>query len=189
MSSQKPQRRSFRSHPAAEDTTLAAPRDLPKITYQNDECILASWQNIALCVWTNRAEVATVAELDKLVASLVAREAKVSAVHLAVRNSPLPTAETRAALQTFAERYSKHMAFSAILLDVHGFWASAIRGFVTGLRALVGFDMQVKIFSTVDELVAWMAPAHSSQTHVRVDSEELLRALVWLLREADSTHS
>jgi hypothetical protein len=154
----------------------------PVIFYESEGCVIASWKNISIGVWRTHATVELVAELSKLVAKLV-REypAGGSALHLVADRISLPDAATRDALAAMTARYAEHLACMATVLAGTGFWASAMRGFLTGLQALERRPFKAHICATISEAAAWLAPLHTHATHVTCDAQELERVLLSLV--------
>ncbi len=52
---------------------------------------------------------------------------------------------------------------SAVVIQMQGFGASLMRGFITGLLLLTRKRRAIHIFSTVDEACRWLAPEHGLQ--------------------------
>jgi hypothetical protein len=111
---------------------------------------------------------------------LAARAQKFSTAHLVIKKAPLPDAELRSTYQALVRRYREHMAHSAVLLEGDGFWASAVRAFLTGVE-MVDRRTRSKTFGKIAALAEWLAPVHSVDTGEQVDPEELRLALEWMM--------
>jgi hypothetical protein len=101
-------------------------------------------------------------------------------VHLAIKQAPLPGAEVRKAYQDQAKRYGEHIASAAILIVGDGFWASAVRAFLTGV-GMVDRRIPSKAFADVETLVAWTTSIHNAEKCQPIDPEQLRLALEWML--------
>jgi hypothetical protein len=97
----------------------------------------------------------------------------VSVVYLIANDAGLPTPEARAGVKELMARFSNKRACLAILVQGEGFWASAMRAVITGVRILVPLNFPMQIFSGVNELVAWLPERHERKTGVPVSPREL----------------
>jgi hypothetical protein len=131
-------------------------------------------------VWAIPSTIELVAEQDKLMKLLAGRAQRFTGVHLAIKRGPLPGAEVRTAYQALVRRYSGQLACSALLLEADGFWASAVRAFLTGVEMLNPRSVS-KTFGQARALAEWLAPRHSAETGQRVSADELHSAIEWML--------
>jgi hypothetical protein len=175
---------------SAEQLSLGLPRTpvpdeaptAPVIFYESQGCVIAGWKNISIGIWATDVTVALVAELDKLVAELVrAYPIGGSAIHLVADSISLPSAPARAALAALTARYAERLVCMATVLAGSGFWASAMRGFLTGLQVLERRPFKSHTFATIGEAAAWVAVPHTHATHVMIDAQELERVLLSLI--------
>jgi hypothetical protein len=58
-----------------------------------------------------------------------------------------------------------------------GFWASAIRGFVTSVHVLLSAPFEFKVVGMLDDLVTWLPTVHARRTGVQLLPDELLAVL------------
>jgi hypothetical protein len=70
-----------------------------------------------------------------------------------------------------------------------GFWASAVRSFVTGLSVLVRGPFELGIFGQLDELAQWLPEIHGSRTGVSMLSSELIQVLRLAQDRAERQHA
>jgi hypothetical protein len=135
------------------------------------------WRNIMFVAWQGQAEAELVRKLGPLTRELLprTRAQKLSYIHL-VRNSlALPDAETRDALLDLSREYVHQTACVAAIIEGGGFWASAIRGFITGIRVLAPRELSVRMHKSTTELLAWFPEEHARLTGVEIDPSELIR--------------
>jgi hypothetical protein len=100
-----------------------------------------------------------------------------SDVHLVTRAVGLPNAATRAALIEASRIGTPHLAAVGVWLAGTGFWASAVRSFVTGLNVVLREPYELRMFAELEDLAAWLPPAHESGTGVSINAPRLLGML------------
>jgi hypothetical protein len=155
-----------------------AGEDLRILDERPDRFAFFAWKNITICVWLALPDASEVARLVKAGEARVAQtEQKLSDVHLIVRKVGLPTAETRSAFLSASRSGSPHLAAVAVMVANGGFWASAVRSFVTGLNVLVKGPFDLAMFAEVGELAAWLSPIHEARTGIAVAREQLSAVL------------
>lgn len=138
-----------------------------------------SWQNVVVVSWLGRpsAEAAMMlGPLSDLVLSGATAE-KLSYVHLVPNRLELPDAPTRNAFQELTRVYGARTACVAIVLQGAGFWASAIRGFVTGISVLAPRTIDFRLHAELNELLEWFPQEHARKTGVQLSGSALLRQL------------
>jgi hypothetical protein len=113
---------------------------------------------------------------DEVLAGMPANQ-KLSYVHLVTTKLALPDADTRAMLLDSTHRYATRTAISGVVVTGGGFWASAIRGFITGISVLAPRSLDLRIFAATDELVPWFPIEHAKRTGIQLDRNELLKVL------------
>lgn len=138
------------------------------------------WRNVMIVCWYGTASAAAADRLaqstDEIVATLEP-STKISYVHLITSKLKLPDGETRNSLLESTQRFASRSAISGVVVPGGGFWASAIRGFVTGIAVVAPRSLDLRIFGEMSELVLWFASEHGKRTGIRVDGDELLRIL------------
>lgn len=159
----------------------APPQDLPVVTFTSQGCVMAHWRGIAIVVWAIEATEQHVQEMSKLAEEIGQSHSRGSNVTLVVNRAPLPAYEARHAIHQLTRRYEKNIACSATLIEGSGFWTSAIRSLVTSLHLVGRWGFELKTFSDIDALSAWLAPIHARETGASVEPTELAGALAWIL--------
>ena len=138
------------------------------------------WRNIVVICWYGNPSAAAADRLTEMTGELLAGMApteKLSYVHLVTRKLTLPDAATRASLLDSTHRFADRTALSGVVVSGGGFWASAVRGFVTGIAVLAPRSLDLRVFGSSQQLVPWFTTEHAKRTGVRVDGDELLKVL------------
>jgi len=156
----------------------------PTVLYEEPGFVVGAMRDVMFVLWATRATTQTAQKLEQVGRSLIAAHGKISSIHVAMNAVPLPEAPAREALQGVTLRLGADTIAVAVVLIGHGFWASALRAFVTSLRwggaSLVPFKVHV-CDSTLDAAV-WLAPQHSAHSSLPASAEELEAGLSELLR-------
>ena len=168
--------------PASERiATSIPPAELPIITFAGEGCVMGHWHGVMSSVWATRTTFELVAEIEKLLVAVSKSYPKISAVHLITSSFSLPPADVRAKLGDLTQRYGDRLACSATMLGGTGFWASAIRGAVTGIQVIDLRRRRQRVFADLEELANWVAPKHNEATGSTITPQELRHALAWML--------
>lgn len=160
---------------------LINPAVLPIITFDGEGCVLGHWHGVMLSVWATQTTLELATELEKLLVTATESSPKVSSVHVITTRFSLPPADVRAKLGALIKRYGDRLACSATMLAGTGFWASAIRGAVTGIQVLDLRRQRQRVFANLEELTDWVTPKHNEATGGNITSHELQHALAWML--------
>jgi hypothetical protein len=137
------------------------------------------WRNVIVVCWYGHPSAASsdaLAEIAEQVLANMSESAKLSYVHL-VTKLKLPDAATRAALLESTHRFADRNALAGVVVSGGGFWASAVRGFVTGIAVLAPRSLDLRIFGGTQELIPWFTTEHAKRTGVQIDGDELIRLL------------
>lgn len=131
-----------------------------------------------LVFWLGEATVASVELLDRLCRAQRERHPQgASGVHILVPGKmQLPTAEARAALVRMNIEYASWIGAIALVLAGRGFLASAIRSVVTATRVLGSREFELRILSSITEVIEWLPAIHFEKTGVKIERDELLQA-------------
>lgn len=131
-----------------------------------------------IVAWSEQADLAAVQHLCAISDILLARYASVSAVHVAASDIGLPSSEVRSALLEMMARYGPHTACLAVVLEGSGFWASAMRSVITGMRMLAPRAFAMRIHDDIADACAWLPFEHEKRTGVALDPEGLRQAVL-----------
>jgi hypothetical protein len=155
--------------------------ELPSVTFACDGCVMGHWHGVMTSVWATRTTLELVIEIEKLLVTLSETHPKISAVHLITTSFSPPPADVRARLGALTQRHGEMLVCSATMLGGTGFWASAIRGAVTGIQVLDLRRQRQRVFAELDELADWVVPRHNEATGSSITPHELRQALAWML--------
>jgi hypothetical protein len=159
------------------------------IGHESDGFVIACWNGISIGVWATQATLELALHLE-VMAKVVARDyARNSSIHLVSSGTALPTAGARDKLNALTREYSSQLIGVATVLTGDGFWASAMRSFLTSLHWASSSRRQyeTRTCATPGEAAHWLAPLHSAHS-VAVDAGEL-ESLLLSLRSRPSVVS
>lgn len=88
-----------------------------------------------------------------------------SAIHIVHPRVSLPSAEVRSQLVASMEAFSEVTCGIGVVLLGTGFWASAMRSALTGIRMVIRTGAsQMRFGQSPGEIIAWLASTHESAT-------------------------
>ncbi len=112
---------------------------------------IRAWKNIGLCTWSGAAVAPVVATLVEATEKLRSPGRRVSFVHLIPDKLALPDAEARSAFIRLMKDYQSDLACIAIVVGGTGFWASAMRNAIIGLRVFAPRSFEFRLHGSVEE--------------------------------------
>jgi hypothetical protein len=145
---------------------------------------------LTVTAWFDQLDKPSAQVLARVNDDLIARLAgeRVSSVHLVNSRVKLPDAETREMLAKIMRDSTTALACATVIIDGGGFWASALRSFVTGMRVLAPGSIDLHAHASVAEVMTWLPAEHLKRTGTPIDTEQLERLLQagkqWQEREA-----
>lgn len=154
---------------------------LPTVVHAVDGCVLGHWRRVCIGVWAIPGTLELVQAQEEVMRLVCEDGPRFAAVHLVIKRAPLPAAGVREAYQELARRYAPHLTSVALLIEGDGFWASAVRAFLTGV-VMLDRRLRTKAFSDVAELSAWIAEAHNEEASDAIAPHELSAAIEWMLQ-------
>ena len=152
------------------------------IDYAAPGCVIAHVGNMTFSAWNTAPIAEHVEAFMALAKNLSATYERNSNVSLVMRNTELPGAAARVALEELTAQYANKIHSVALVIDGDGFWASMIRSFLTGLHLLRGNGYRCKAFATPAEASSWLLPAHNSETGVSLSAREIEAACELIYR-------
>jgi hypothetical protein len=137
------------------------------------------WQNVFAIAWYGKPSAEAARQLGPIAEQVYARASyeKFSYVHLVANKLELPDPATRTALLDLTHGHSHRTACVAVIVSGAGFWASAIRSFVTGIRVLAPRGFDLRMHAALSELGDWLPEEHARKTGVTLEPSELIRQL------------
>jgi len=147
------------------------------ISYAEDGYVLGYHRNLVIAVWGKKASSPVVAELGRVSDEVAKRYARISGIHLIVNRAGVPDPQVRQEFATMTDEYASRLACLAIMVDGKGFWASAMRSFLTGLHFLRPSTYRTRICATPQEAAQWVPIPHNTGTSVCVTPHQLTGVL------------
>jgi hypothetical protein len=146
--------------------------------FQANGFSISSWLNVMVIVWTTPSSIELVENLSRCSTQFHASHPEgVSVVHVIAKGPPLPQPEVREKFSELLGKNPKTLACVGVVLEGRGFWASAIRSFLLGLRVLSPRSVQMQAFSTAGEVATWLVVPHEQRTGLRLDARDLEKIL------------
>jgi hypothetical protein len=140
--------------------------------------LFGSWKNVVVAVWEAQGTMTAVEHLGK-VGDIVSRahpEGR-SNIHFIATGAGLPEADVRAKFVELMKDKADQLACVAVIYGGTGFWASAFRSFVTGLKWVAPKSIGFHLLGTIEEAVNLVPPVHLKRTGVELDPKELRKVL------------
>jgi hypothetical protein len=143
---------------------------------------------VLVAIWTAQGTAELVDALDRVSSPLAKQHPEgFSSVHLVARGTPLATSEARERLVALMKRHQAQLACIGSVLEGSGFWASATRSLILGMRLLAPQSFEMQTYASIAELANWLPGPHEKRTGVKLDPKELERLITDLRREAGGT--
>jgi hypothetical protein len=159
----------------------ATTHDTISVVFEAEGCVMAAWKNVAIVVWATQATLELSQRLEVASAELIrAYPQGISSVHVIADKTPLPGADARNHLREITERYAANLACVGTVIDGDGFWASAMRSFLTSLHWLSRRPFKAHYASSIPELAEWLPTHHALQTGVVIQRAELTAVMLEL---------
>jgi hypothetical protein len=140
--------------------------------------LFGSWKNVVVAIWESQATAPGVERMAKVIRAVAeTRPGTRSNIHIIMDGAALPEAHTRAKFVELMKQNDGQVACIAVVAGGTGFWASAFRSFITGLRWLAPRSYDLRLHGTLEEVVRWLPPEHLRRTGVKLDPVRLQRLL------------
>lgn len=139
-----------------------------------------AFENITIVVWHGKPTPASVDALTRI--SEKRRKANphgVSVIHLVQGQWELPDSPTRDAFVRLMKDGDGQLAVVSVVIGGSGFWASAVRSLVTGLRVLARGSFDMGLHGEISEVVSWLPAKHTARTGIAVKADQLERVLTF----------
>lgn len=142
---------------------------------------LYGFENITIVVWHAKPTVTAAEQLARLSQRRRAEFTHgISAMHLVQATFEMPDGPTRDTFVKLLRDGGGKLAVLSVVVGTGGFWASALRSLVTGLRVLSRGSFDLGLHRDIPEAVDYLLPRHLAKTSVPVDREQLTSALTKL---------
>jgi hypothetical protein len=160
----------------------------PNVLFAVDGCVMGHCQDVIVIVWGIDVTPSLIDEYSKLLTYVATTQRRFSIVHVAPTLKNLPGGELRAAFAAIAEKHVNEVLLTAVLIVGSGFWSSAVRGVITSVQVLLRRKLNTRVCGSVDEVVTWLAPEHSSQTGKALDTVQLRAAIEQMIDHPSVRH-
>lgn len=143
---------------------------------------VSAWKNLGICSWTGGATGPAVDALVQAMEKVRVPGQRSSWVHLIREGLPLPDGGARTNFIRLMKERQDELACVAIVVGGTGFWASAMRNAVIGLRVFAPRTFEYRLHGSPGEVVEWLPQAHRDKTGVELPSETLAQLIAQALR-------
>ncbi len=159
----------------------AKAHDTVTLAFEADGCVMATWRNLLVVAWAKAATLEISKKLEAVAVELIRTHPQgISSVHVILDKTPLPPADARNHLREITERYAANVACMGTVIDGGGFWASAMRSFLTSLHWLSRRPFKAHYASSIAELADWLPSHHALKTGVIIQPAEFAAVMVQL---------
>jgi len=140
--------------------------------------VLAVYRNVFIAFWATQGTGELIERLERFSAPHIeAHPEGVSSIQLVAKGTPLATSEARERLVSLIRRHSNRLACIGTVLEGEGFWASATRSLILGMRLLVPRSFEMQTYESIEELARWLPAPHAKKTGVVLEEPELIGVL------------
>jgi hypothetical protein len=142
---------------------------------------LYGYENITIIVWHAKPTLAAAQHLARVSQRRRAEFAHgISAVHLVQATFEMPDGPTRDEFVRLLRDGGGKLAVLCLIVGEGGFWASALRSLITGLRVLSRGSFDIGLHTDISEAVEYLHPRHLAKTGVAISGEQFTRVLTKL---------
>ena len=139
---------------------------------------LHGFENITIVVWYGKPTVTAAEQLARVSQRRRAEfEQGISAVHMVQGTFEMPDAATRDTFVKLLRDGGGKLAVVCVVIRGGGFWASAMRSLVTGLRVLSRGSFDLGLHTEISAAVDYLLPRHHAKTGVPISPEQLTAVL------------
>lgn len=139
--------------------------------------MIGGWKNLRIVSWVAQA-IGPAVDVLALSMDRSQEYPQYSWVHLIRDKLALPDADARAGFVHMMTERSGELACVAVVVGGAGFWASAMRNAVIGLRIFASNKFELRLHGTNEDVVKWLPAAHQKRTQVELPSATLRQLLM-----------
>jgi hypothetical protein len=140
--------------------------------------LFGAWRNVFVGIWESQATIPAVDRMVKATDTLSELyPTGRSTIHIVAPGAALPTADVRAYFVNTLKKNADNLACVAVVVGGTGFWTSALRSFVTGLRWLAPRSFDFRMCGSIFEVARWLPAEHNKRTGIEIDSRRLTQVL------------
>ena len=142
-----------------------------------DVLVISAWKNVGICTWVSAAVGPAVDVLVETMKRIGAPGQRVSWVHIIRDQAGLPDTAARSGFARVMREQHDELGCVAVVVGGTGFWASAMRNAVIGLRVFAPRKFELRLHGAIEEVVEWFPAAHEKVTGIQLSSTALQRFL------------
>jgi len=156
----------------------ALPDGLTVLDSDPGEFAVCRFRDVLIVAWPKRAAAASVARL-KIASMEVNRSPRpvAASVHIVGEGAEIPSADARAGFMDLMKNHSRPARCMSVVLGGNGFWASALRSVVLGMRMVTQRSFALTFHSDTATSAHWLAKESQAFGGQPVDPEQLARAM------------
>ena len=139
------------------------------------------YENITIIVWHAKPTLAAAQHLARVSQRRRAEFVQgISVVHLVQVTFEMPDGPTRDEFVRLLRDGGGKLAVLCVIVGAGGFWASALRSLVTGLRVLSRGSFDLGLHTDMAEAIEYLRPRHLAKTGVAISGEQFSSVLTKL---------
>lgn len=152
---------------------LTARDSLRTLGRVNGEFTFYTWHAVAVTAWEGKVSLTGARELNRMLQEFHDQHSRVVVIHLVQDNVGVPDSEARTEFERFAKVHEQKTVCTALLYPREGFLAGAIKSIATGVMLMTGTRFDIRLFTTVDDLVSWVTRRNRERNGAPLDGSEL----------------
>jgi hypothetical protein len=127
-----------------------------RVRFADADCLIATWNNVVICVWCKATNGVGVAALHTAYDAHAKEHPQgVFLMTIVEQHAETPSQAIRAAIARFLEKGAGRTTLSAVVQEGTGFRAAFVRSIVTGVALLAKLPYPHKVFGSVTEATIW----------------------------------
>lgn len=159
--------------------------ELSVLDMEPGEFAFCRFHNVVIVAWPKRATPQAVARL-KTVSIELNRNPPTGAcsAHLVEEGAAIPNAEARTAFIDLMNNHTQPLGCLSVVLRGGGFWASAVRSVVLGMRMVTPRSFALSFHNDYASSARWLAKESRERGGEPFKAEDLVRAMEEVMRLA-----
>jgi hypothetical protein len=122
------------------------------------------YRNLLIVVWLDVATPAAAERFATVGRQLCKDTPKFSILHWLTPNRPIPEPDVRQRMVEIARDLRQNIACTSMVLNGVGFWASAIRAAVNGMRLMSPNRVDLRVDHSLAQAATWLPSVHTERT-------------------------
>ena len=138
---------------------VSTPSDAPRIALQTPAMTIGIFANVYFMRVHGEITMPDLLAAHREHLALIASGKTSTCVFtIAQANAPIPSADVREASGRLMRELTPHLLAGATVIEGGGFWASAVRSFLTAVYFVAKQPCPTKAFARVEEAAQWLGP-------------------------------